>query len=230
MKIGFIIICRYNSSRLPGKILMEIKGKTILQYIIDRLSIVVPQNNIVIATSNQQSDNPIAEYCEKNNLNVFRGSLDNVALRFLNCGQKNNFDFITRINGDNLFVDVEVLQRMIKFAQTNKHDFVSNVKDRTFPKGMSVEIVRTNHYKEMYLNFSDAGHFEHVTSYLYQNDIDKNYYYFYNDVCPKSAGIQLAIDSKEDLNFAKKIVGKFVKNHTEYGLKEIFKIVEDINE
>ena len=86
MKIGFVIICRYNSSRLPGKILMEINGKSILQYIIERLSLVVPENNIVVATSEEKTDNPIAEYCIKNKINVFRGSLDNVALRFLNCG------------------------------------------------------------------------------------------------------------------------------------------------
>ncbi|RLD63734.1 MAG: hypothetical protein DRJ01_02980 [Bacteroidetes bacterium] len=230
MKIGFVIICRYNSSRLPGKILMEINGKSILQYIIERLSLVVPENNIVVATSEEKTDNPIAEYCVKNKINVFRGSLDNVALRFLNCGKRNKFDFITRINGDNLFVDVEVLQRMIKFAQTNKYDFVSNVKDRTFPKGMSVEIVRTKHYEEMYSKFNNDGHFEHVTQYLYQNDKNKNYYYFYNTICSETAGIQLAIDNKGDLDFAKKIVSRFEKNHTEYGLKEIFKIIKEINE
>ena len=230
MKIGFIIICRFNSTRLPGKILMEIKGKSILQYIIDRLSLVVPNNNIVIATSNQQSDNPIAEYCEENNINIFRGSLDNVALRFLNCATYYHFDFVARINGDNLFVDTESLKRMIKFAQTNNYDFVSNVKNRTFPKGMSIEIVRTEHYKEMYSKFNNEGHFEHVTSYLYQNDTGKDYYYFYNVICPETAGIQLAIDNKEDFEFATKIIGTFVKNHTEYGLKEIFNIIKKIND
>ena len=68
MKIGFIILCRYNSTRLPGKILKEINGKPIIQYIVDSLLNITSTGNIVVATSGQKSDNPISDYCNKNNI------------------------------------------------------------------------------------------------------------------------------------------------------------------
>lgn len=230
MKTGFIILCRFNSSRLPGKILREINGKPILKYIFESLSQVIDSENIIVATSEEETDNPIVEYCQKNKINFYRGSLDNVALRFLNCAKHYNLDFATRINGDNLFVDVQTIAKMLKVVETNKYDFVSNVKNRTFPKGMSVEMVRTSHFEESYKLFDKPDFFEHVTLYLYQNDTDKNYYYHFNYVCSESAGVQMAIDDIQDFERASKIIANFTKEHYKYSLKEVFELYQKVNE
>jgi len=222
-KIGFIIICRYNSKRLPGKILKEIKGKPILAYIIDRLSAAVSSEDIIIATSEEKSDDPIELYCRKNNINYYRGSLDNVAERFLNCARQFKLDFATRINGDNFFMDVDTLKEMIKITQSNKYDFISNLQNRTFPKGMSVEIVRTSFYEKMYRQFNKDEHKEHVTLYLYQGNEKGKYYHFLNESCPDAGGIQLAIDDQDDFDLAEKIIHTFTGPHTSYGLAEIYK-------
>lgn len=222
MNIGFVILCRYNSSRLPGKILKKISGKPILMYIIERLIQVIPIENIVVATSTEESDNPIAEYCKENQINVFRGSLNNVALRFLKCAEKYNFDYTTRINGDNIFVDIQTLKEMCKLAESRKYDFISNVKNRTFPKGMSIEIIRTSFLKEGFKNFNKDEYFEHVTLYFYENDKGQNFYYFYNNICPEAAGLQMAIDTEADFNTIENIIKCFSEIHTNYGLKEIF--------
>jgi len=228
MKIGFIIICRYNSNRLPGKILRKIKGKPILQYIFERLNYVVLAENIVIATSTESTDDPIEQFCIDNGYQCFRGSLNNVAERFLKCTEKFEFDFATRINGDNLFIDISTLKGMIEIASSNKYDFISNVKNRTYPKGMSIEIVKTSYYKECYQKFSDESHFEHVTLYLYENDRDKKHYYYFNTTCPETAGMQLAIDTEEDFAFAEKIFCNFSTDHFNYGLEEIYEIIKMI--
>ncbi len=224
MKIGFIIICRYNSRRLPGKILREINDKPILQYIYERIKEVVPSDNIVIATSDEPTDEPIAEFCKLNNYQLYRGSLNNVAERFLHCAQHYSFDYATRINGDNLFVDIPTLREMVEIAQTNKFDFISNVKNRTFPKGMSIEMVKTSYYKKQYQVFSDPEHFEHVTLYFYNHDKNQNFYYHYNTKVPQAAGIQMAIDTKEDFIFMEKIIHHFESNHISYDLAAIWKI------
>ena len=82
MKIGAIVICRYNSSRLPGKILKKINGKPILTYIIERLKCVQNLDDFIVATSINTTDQPIVDYCIKNQIKYFRGSLENVAERF----------------------------------------------------------------------------------------------------------------------------------------------------
>ncbi|MBI4647575.1 MAG: hypothetical protein HY738_13540 [Bacteroidia bacterium] len=228
IKTGFIILCRYNSTRLPGKILLEIYGKPVLQYIVERLAKVISIQDIVIATSSDPSDDPIHNFCRGKKYNCFRGSLNNVALRFLNCAKEYQFDFAARINGDNLFVDIETTKKMHQIALTGKYDFISNVKNRTFPKGMSIEFLRASYFEQIIKEFPTDEYFEHVTLYLYHNDTGKNYCYFYNDICPDAGGFQLAIDDKSDFELASKIIGKFKKNHTEYGLIEIYNIIKHL--
>lgn len=224
MKIGFIVICRYNSTRLPGKILKEIKGKAVIQYIIERLKEITDDDNIVIATSDQSSDDPIVNYCKNNSINYFRGSLNNVAERFLLCAEEFSFDYAVRVNGDNIFIDINSFKEMIEITKTNKHRFISNVKNRSFPKGMSIEIVSTDYYRERYNKFTTPNHFEHVTVYLYNQKNQKGHFNFYNKICPEASGIQLAIDDKDDFKLAEKIIGSFKKKHTSYNLAEIYPI------
>ncbi len=224
MKIGFIVICRYNSTRLPGKILKEIKGKSVIQYIIERLKEITYDDNIVIATSDQPSDDPIVNYCKENSINYFRGDLNNVAERFLLCAEEFSFDYAVRVNGDNIFIDINSFKEMIEITKTNKHRFISNVKNRTFPKGMSIEIVRTDYYRKSYNKFTVPNHFEHVTLYLYNQENQKGHFYFYNKICPEASGIQLAIDDKDDFELAEKIIASFKKKHTNYNLAEIYPI------
>ena len=70
MKTGLIVLCRYNSSRLPGKILKEINGKPLLSYILERLKLSRQSDQIIVATSDQPTDDPIAEFCKKGPVNI----------------------------------------------------------------------------------------------------------------------------------------------------------------
>jgi len=228
MRIGFVIICRYNSNRLPGKILKEINGKPIIQYIIERLQKITSSEKIVVATSENESDDPIINYCKENSINYFRGSLNNVAERFLLCSEAFSFDYSVRINGDNIFIDINSFKEMIEITMMNKYKFISNVKNRTFPKGMSIEIVKTEYYREMYNVFETKDHYEHVTLFLYSQDNKEEHFYFFNKICPEASGIQLAIDDLDDFKLAEKIIGSFKMNHTNYNLAEIYPIYKNI--
>jgi spore coat polysaccharide biosynthesis protein SpsF len=221
MKIGFVILCRFNSSRLPGKILREISGKPILKYIYESLSVIVKKENIAVATSEEKTDDPIAEFCKENDINLFRGDLDNVSKRFLDCAESFGFEYATRINGDNIFIDLETIQQMLNITKTNQYDFVSNVKNRTFPKGMSVEIVRTSHYKNKYKDFNKQDDFEHVTLNLYQNELGEHYYYYFNTKCQNAAGLQFAVDTIDDFILAEKIILDLKKTNN-FTLDEVY--------
>ena len=134
MKIGIVILSRFNSSRLPGKALMKIGDKLVLEYIIERLLQVVDLDRIVIATSDQPSDNPIETFAQDKRIKCFRGSLNNVAERFYQAGESLNWDYAIRINGDNIFVDIQVLKEMIQITESGNYDFVSNVKKSHLPQ------------------------------------------------------------------------------------------------
>jgi len=190
-----------------------------------RLSVLNHKYPIVICTSVEKTDKPIVAYCLKNNIKFYRGDLDNVALRFLNCAKEYGFDNAVRINGDNLFLDPNLIEKMIAIIENKKMHFVSNVRERTFPRGMSVEIVNMDFYKKQYPNFKDND-FEHVMTYFYRMDGDKMEFVYntFTDI----GDINFAIDTEEDLINAQKIIEFMDKDHTHYGYKEIIKIFDKL--
>lgn len=199
MKIGIVLLCRYDSKRLPGKILKNIHGRTVLSYIVERIRLAAPNAPLVVATSSAQCDDVIEAYCQRALITCFRGSHDDVAGRFLACAESFGLDFAVRINGDNIFVDPDTLLSMMAIAGTGTYDFVTNVPGRTFPFGMSVEIVRTAFYRETMSGVTDVQHREHVTSRLYEMPVLGNRYIFTNTSCPEATGLHLALDTVEDL-------------------------------
>jgi len=224
MTVGIIIICRFNSSRLPGKILKEINGKPLLSFILERLQQSTYHENIVIATSNQPTDQPIIEYCEENNISYFRGDLNNVSQRFAACMQHFSFDYGVRINGDNIFTDAKLVDKAIDLAIENNYDFVSNVKGRTFPTGMSVEVVSSQFYIQQIREFKEESHFEHVTLYFYENEDAGNFHFFRNDEMKEAKGLKMAVDTQNDFNFVSSIIKNMEKPHFAYDWKAITKI------
>ena len=229
MKIGVVVLVRLSSKRLPRKALRTIEAKEILLYIIERLNRVLDKSNIIIATSSDIEDDAIEKFARTHHLEVYRGSLNDVSQRFYDAAARAGFDFATRINGDNVFVDINLLTEMIHIAEKNEYDFISNVKNRTYPKGMSIEIIRTSHYAQILsaIKHSDY-HKEHVTSYLYENEEKGSYKFVLNNNLPDAAGIQLALDTQEDWVRTEKIIRAFKKHHWEYNLTEILPIWKSI--
>ncbi|WKV10963.1 NTP transferase domain-containing protein [Marivirga harenae] len=224
MKVGIIVICRFNSSRLPGKILKEINGKPLLAYILERLQQSNYHKNIVIATSNQVTDEPIVEYCEKHNIPYFKGDLKNVSQRFADCLQHFNFDYGVRINGDNIFTDAQLVDKAIDLALENNYDFVSNVKGRTFPTGMSVEVVSSSFYQQQIKKFKEESHREHVTLYFYENENLGKFHFFKNKEMEEAKGLKMAVDTQNDFNFVSSIIKNMDNPHFTYDWKAITKM------
>lgn len=227
MEIAVIILCRFNSSRLPGKILKTIQGKTILDHIVSRVKKVFPPEQIIVATSMDSTDEPIVTHCKQQGLQYYRGDLSNVSERFLKAAQSVNATYAIRINGDNIFVDIPLLEDFKELITQNNFDFISNVKDRTYPKGMSIEAVKVDFYQNQFTHFLQASDFEHVTSYLYEH-LPKNSYFFYNKNIPKAAGIQLAIDTPEDFEIATMIMREMNQDPLNYGLEDIYKLYKKL--
>lgn len=224
MRIGIAILCRHNSSRLPGKILREINGRTILGHISDRLHRGCKGYPVVVATSDDTSDDPIATYCRRSSLTCFRGSLNDVASRLLACATQNKWDYVVRINGDNLFTDPEILQNTLSIAETGLFDIITNVPGRTFPYGMSVEILRTPFFRDCYTRFSTVER-EHVTSWFYSNQDQGKRYVYANRNCPEATGMHLALDTEEDLERFTALFDHMDRHPATYTLSDIARLV-----
>lgn len=193
-----IIQARMSSVRLPGKVLMNIAGRPMLERVCDRVMQSNDVKKIVIATSNHRSDDHIEQFCYLRKLPCYRGELDNVAGRFLDVLKSEGAEEFIRISGDSPLIDPKLIDMAIAYYKCGLYDLVTNVLYRTFPKGQSVELIRSSSFKKMYdglISFDDR---EHVTKAFYRN---KSNFKIKNFVAePPTGDIQLSVDTQEDLD------------------------------
>ena len=170
IKLLVIIQARLNSKRFKGKVLRLIYGKPLLWYVLKSVKKSKYVRKIIVATSVKKSDDPLAKFLKKNEIKFYRGSLHNVAERLLKAAKKQKVKQFMRISGDSPFVDYRIIDKLIKINRTLsvKYDLITNVFPRSFPSGMSVEIIKTNLLEKMLNKFSKSDK-EHVTTYFYRN-------------------------------------------------------------
>ena len=196
MKIGLILQARMTSKRLPGKMMKRVGGKTILQHVYDRVKATSKSFPVIIATSTDPTDDLIANYCKQNEIQVHRGALKNVAQRFLSVLEHYRLEAFVRINGDSPLIDSKLIDAAVDLFLEGNYDLVSNVQERTYPRGQSVEVIRSDVFKQAYPSFQ-GDDFEHVTSYFYRSSDQFHIY------CLKASedysAINFCVDTEEDL-------------------------------
>ena len=191
-----IIQARMSSIRLPGKVLMSISGKPMLERVCDRVMKSRDVTKVVIATSSHSSDDPIEQFCCSRNFSCFRGALDDVAARFLSVIQREGAEAFIRISADSPLIDPKLIDRAVEEYRHGQYDLVTNVLHRTFPKGQSVELIRSSTFRQMCADLIDPDDREHVTKAFY---INSSAYKIKNFSAEISAGeFQLSVDTRED--------------------------------
>lgn len=199
MKAGAIIVARMDSRRLAGKVLAACEGAPLLWYVASRVGLVKSfEDRVVVATSDRSVDDPLEAYCHSLGLPVFRGATDDVAGRILACAQCHGFDWFARINADSPLTDPELLGEACEVAELDDHDFVTNLQPRSFPYGVSVELIRTEYFEQAYAKFRGPEDREHVTRYLYDHLPEIRYANIVRRGDDLS-GERLTIDTPEDL-------------------------------
>jgi len=185
-----------SSKRLPGKMLKMLGNMTIIDRVYSNLKKTEGVSKIIVATSEDETDLPLVNHCYKNKITCFRGSLQDVASRFLHISQAENEAAFVRISGDSPIIDPKLVGQLIRKFEEGCFDLVTNVHERTYPKGQSVEVFSSKIFNKSYQLFKTPDHFEHVSSYYYENADAFNIKNIrsggnYND-------INLSIDTPED--------------------------------
>jgi len=215
-----------NSQRLPGKVLYEVKGKPLLQYLFDAVKQCKSLDDIVVATSKEKSDDPIEYYCRCYNMNCYRGQLDNVASRYKDILACYKTDAFVRLCADSPLLDYRLIDSAVNVYQKGQYDIVTNIFPRSFPKGQSIEIVNAKKFLNGYASFDSEEDFEHVTKFFYRNAVR----YKINNISldQNHSNISLAVDTPENLEIFQKIISDMDKPHWEYCLEKIIKIHHQI--
>ncbi|HEX4069917.1 MAG TPA: NTP transferase domain-containing protein [Planctomycetaceae bacterium] len=225
-RIGAIVQARMSSRRLPGKSLCPLGGKPMLQYVLESLMQLDELSGTLVATSTDTSDDPIAEFCERFAVPCFRGSLDNVAERFLEAARTHTFAAFVRVSGDSPLLDPRLVTRAIDLFRESDADLATNVFPRTYPAGMSVEVVKTESFERLVPKLSEPDDREHVTSFFYRNAADFQIASFVREVPRRD--VHLAVDAPEHFEFVARLVRSMNRPHWDYAVDDILRLCDEL--
>jgi len=168
-KVAAVILARLDSSRLPGKALLPVAGIPLILRVYRRLMSQLEHLPIVLATTDRPCDSPLAEVFEAHGGRVYRGGAEevqNVAKRFIEAAKSVGADYALRINGDSPFPSYELLTSALPFIKAGQSDLITNLLPRTYPYGISLEVVRVSSLDKHLPLLSDSEK-EHVTAVFY---------------------------------------------------------------
>lgn len=171
LNVVAIIQARQGSTRLPGKVMMKVLGKPLLEYLIDRVKRAQLLKKIVVATTVLKEDDLIAEFCEAYSIPCYRGAVEDVLGRYLGVAQQFSADVIVRLTGDCPLLDPEVIDKVVAsyFRQYPKVDYVANTLIRTYPRGLDVEVFSFESLKIADREAKSTSDREHVTAFIYKH-------------------------------------------------------------
>lgn len=169
MKSVAIIQARMGSSRLPGKVLLEIQGRSLLAYLIERLRSATTLDEIIVATTALEMDNPIVEECGRLGVGAFRGPEHDVLARYHQAARECGAGIVVRVTGDNPFTDPDSIDRVVRHIRgTGVHYAI----ETNLPVGTAGEALTAFALEYLDIVADQPAWREHVTLYLKQQPGD----------------------------------------------------------
>lgn len=209
MKIAIIIQARMTSTRLPGKVLMDIESKPMLWHMINRLEYSKKINDIILAIPDTQKNNILEEFAKNNKVKYFRGSEEDVLSRYYETAKKFKCDAVVRITADCPLIDPKIVDLVIKKHLNSGADYTSNIFKRTFPRGLDTEVFNFNTLEQVHKKSEKAYQREGVNEYIYENQR----IFHLADVENKEnlSHFRWTVDEMKDLEFVREIYKRLYK-------------------
>lgn len=200
-----------------------------LWHVINRLSNSKLIEKIIVATTNFVEDDRVQEFCEINNILFYRGSAEDVLSRYYNAAKSFGSKIIVRITADCPVIDYSIIDSMLeKFlaeSQLDKLDYLSNVLERTFPRGLDAEIFTFTALEKTYNQATQGFEHEHVTPFIYKHPEIFTIKNFSND---KDYSLyRLTVDTQEDFNLIEKIYNSLYEKNRLFLLDDILKLFDE---
>jgi spore coat polysaccharide biosynthesis protein SpsF len=197
------------STRLPGKVLADIAGKSMLERIIERAAAAQLVDEVVVATTHAREDDVLVERLRSDAIcKVFRGSVDDVLSRFYECAQLHQAEIVVRITADDPLKDPHIIDKALNLLNADPRlDYCSNTIEPSYPEGLDIEVMRFAALERAHVEAQLASEREHVTPYIWKNADLFNALNFRSDRDLKDW--RWTVDKPEDLEFMRRIFAKF---------------------
>jgi spore coat polysaccharide biosynthesis protein SpsF len=237
LKVVAIVQARMGSTRLPGKVLKDLEGETMLARVVQRLSRSRLIDEVLIATTDRAADNAIVEECRRCSVQVFRGDEDDVLDRYFHAAQLTKAEVVVRITSDCPLIDPEVTDKTIAAflnpASLNlpflnpqgqaMPDYASNRLVQTYPRGLDTEVMTIQALERCWRAANQPYERTHVTPYIYEHPGE---FKILSVTGEKDASRhRWTVDTPEDLEFVRAIYARF-KGRDDFREADILALLE----
>ena len=223
MKITAIVQARMGSTRLPGKVLMNLGGETVLARVLRRLGRASRIDGVVVATTDTARDDEIGTECARLQVSCFRGSEHNVLDRYLRAAEQFRSDMIVRVTADCPLVDPEMVDEVVAACITRDVDLSCNDAPHTFPRGLDVEAFTVETLRRVQDMAEQPYQREHVTPVVYERPDIFRIYSVRGD--RDLSHLRWTVDTPEDLTLTRAIYAHF-ENRDDFGWREALELVD----
>lgn len=225
--IGAIVQARMNSTRLPGKVLLDINGRPMLSYMLERVASAKCVDRIVVATSNKPQDDAIYDFCKEEAVSCYRGSLEDVLDRYYHAATKFKCEIIVRLTADCPLIDPNIIDSLIDAYNSGCYDYVANTAppdDTTYPDGMDVEVFSYKALKRAWEEAKKPSDREHVTFYFWKNT--GLFSTFRKDLAKNWGEYRLTVDYPEDFELVCSLIAHFYKNNPKFTMEDVIAFLD----
>jgi len=212
-----------SSTRLPGKVLADILGKPLLFYVVERARACKRLDEVLVATTDKVPDDMVDYFCREEGIPYFRGDSDDVLKRYADAARSSNADVIVRITADCPLIDPEIIGSVIEEFMKGKCDYATNVLDRTYPRGLDVEVFGRDILEKLDRTVNDPEDREHVTRYIYCHPQE-----FRIGSVTHAENLsrhRWTVDTPEDLAFVRAVYNHF--GHHNFSWRELIDVLKD---
>ena len=226
-KVLAVVQARMASTRLPGKVLTDIAGEPMLVRVVDRARMAKTINELVVATTDDDEDDPIVRLCEDRGYPVYRGSKIDVLDRVYWAAGARHAEVVVRLTGDCPLIDAGLIDKVVTAYHLSEPpvDFAANrlPYDKTYPVGTDTEVCSFAALERAWREADQPHEREHVMPYLYEdtgrfrtllvrNEQDLSHY-------------RWTVDAPEDLEFVRQIYGHF-GGRNDFTWTEVIELLE----
>ena len=223
MKVVAIVQARMGSTRLPGKVLQDLSGKSVLGRVVERLHKSRLINDVVIATTNLSKDDLIVEECRRSSVSFFRGSETDVLDRYFQAARTSRADIVVRVTSDCPLIDPGITDETIEAFLHGEADYAANTLARTYPRGLDTEVFSMATLQRAWHGARQDYEREHVTPYIIEHPAEFRLLSVTGD-CDFST-YRWTLDTSEDLAFVRSVYSRFASGNV-FSWREVLELLE----
>lgn len=223
-KVVAIVQARMESTRLPGKSLLDIAGKPLLQHVIERLSRAERIHEIVVATTDAPIDSPLFEMARQWGVSAIAGDRADVLARYLAAARATGADVIVRVTGDCCLIDPVLSDDVVAAYFDSNAEYASNWLNRRFPRGADTEAFSRESFERVALHATEPYEREHATPYYYYHPEE------FRMVSIEAEGemawpdLRLCVDTEDDLRLIREVFDRLGPDNT-FSIRDVVRLL-----